>query len=48
MPEALEVSMIHSVAGMLDGGRISRRRPYRNPHHSTSVAAIVGGGTRVE
>ena len=44
--EALEVSMIHSVAGMLDGGRISRRRPYRNPHHSTSVAAIVGGGTR--
>jgi len=44
--EALEVSMIHSVAGLLDGGRISRRRPYRNPHHSTSVAAVVGGGTR--
>jgi len=44
--EALEVSMIHSVAGMLEGGRITRRRPYRNPHHSTSVPAVVGGGMR--
>jgi magnesium chelatase family protein len=46
--EALEVSMIHSVAGLLEGGRITRRRPYRNPHHSTSVPAIVGGGTRAK
>ncbi len=44
--EALEVSMIHSVAGMLAGGRITRRRPFRNPHHSTSVPAVVGGGSR--
>ncbi len=44
--EALEVSMIHSVAGMLDGGRLSRRRPFRDPHHSASLAAMVGGGTR--
>ena len=46
--EALEVSMIASVAGELKEGRIHRRRPYRNPHHSTSVAATVGGGLRVK
>jgi magnesium chelatase family protein len=44
--EALEVSMIHSVAGALDQGRLLRRRPFRDPHHSASVAALVGGGTR--
>ncbi len=44
--EALEVSMIHSVAGMLEGGRLSRRRPFRDPHHSASLAAMVGGGMR--
>jgi len=44
--EALEVSKIASVAGELRGGRISRRRPYRSPHHSTSVPAMVGGGPR--
>jgi magnesium chelatase family protein len=44
--EALEVSMIHSVAGMLRDGRVSRRRPFRDPHHSASLAAMVGGGTR--
>lgn len=42
--EALEVSMIHSVAGLLDGGRLLTRRPYRDPHHSASVPALVGGG----
>ncbi len=42
--EALETSMIHSVAGMLDEGGISRARPYRDPHHTASVPAIVGGG----
>ncbi|MDE2405652.1 MAG: YifB family Mg chelatase-like AAA ATPase [Sphingomonadales bacterium] len=45
--EALEVSMIASIAGMLDGGRISRARPFRNPHHSASMAALTGGGLRV-
>jgi magnesium chelatase family protein len=44
--EALEVSMIHSVAGLIENGRISRRRPFRSPHHSASMAAMVGGGRR--
>ncbi|MCC7272252.1 MAG: YifB family Mg chelatase-like AAA ATPase [Alphaproteobacteria bacterium] len=44
--EALEVSMIHSVAGLLADGRISRRRPFRDPHHSASLAALLGGGPR--
>jgi len=44
--EALEVSMIHSVAGMLDGGRLLRRPPFREPHHSASQAALTGGGNR--
>ncbi|MCX7888372.1 MAG: YifB family Mg chelatase-like AAA ATPase [Rhodobacteraceae bacterium] len=42
--EALETSMIHSLAGLLDDGGISRQRPYREPHHTASMAAIVGGG----
>jgi magnesium chelatase family protein len=45
--EALEVSMIHSVAGLLEGGRLLRRRPFRDPHHSASLVALVGGGNRV-
>ncbi len=44
--EALETSMIHSVAGQLTDGRLLRRRPYRDPHHSASLAALVGGGLR--
>src|SRR3712207_2952362 len=44
--EALEVSMIHSVAGLLVDGRISKRRPFRDPHHSASLPALVGGGLR--
>ncbi|MBI2235676.1 MAG: YifB family Mg chelatase-like AAA ATPase [Magnetospirillum sp.] len=44
--EALEVSMIHSVAGQLSEGRLLRRRPFRDPHHSASVPALVGGGMR--
>ena len=44
--EALEVSMIHSVAGLLEGGRLMRNRPYRDPHHSASTPALVGGGQR--
>ncbi|RME67534.1 MAG: ATP-binding protein, partial [Alphaproteobacteria bacterium] len=44
--EALEVSMIASLAGELADGRILRRRPFRNPHHSASMAALVGGGHR--
>jgi magnesium chelatase family protein len=44
--EALEVSMIHSVAGQLDGGKITRTRPFRDPHHSASLPALIGGGLR--
>ena len=46
--EALEVSMVHSVAGLLDGGRLVQRPPFREPHHSASQAAIAGGGTRAK
>ena len=42
--EALETSMIHSLAGLLTEGGISRTRPFRAPHHTASMAAIVGGG----
>ncbi|MEN8677894.1 MAG: YifB family Mg chelatase-like AAA ATPase [Alteriqipengyuania sp.] len=45
--EALEVSMVQSVAGLLEGGRISRARPFRAPHHSASMAALTGGGLKV-
>ncbi len=46
--EALEVSMIHSVAGQLDGGRLVMRPPFREPHHSASQAALTGGGARAK
>ncbi|RKF21742.1 ATP-binding protein [Altericroceibacterium spongiae] len=45
--EALESSMIASVAGLLENGRISRARPFRSPHHSASIAALTGGGLKV-
>jgi magnesium chelatase family protein len=44
--EALEVSMIASVAGQLEGGRLVRARPFRSPHHSASMPALVGGGVK--
>ncbi len=46
--EALEVSMIHSVAGTLPEGGILRHRPFRDPHHSASLAALAGGGARAK
>lgn len=45
--ELLDVSMIQSIAGELAGGAISDRRPFRHPHHSASMAALVGGGLKV-
>ncbi|MDJ0638348.1 MAG: YifB family Mg chelatase-like AAA ATPase [Paracoccaceae bacterium] len=42
--EALETSTIHSLAGLIEQGGISRKRPFRAPHHTASMAAIVGGG----
>jgi magnesium chelatase family protein len=44
--EMLEVSMVHSLAGELLGGKIATRRPFRAPHHSASMAALVGGGSK--
>ncbi|WP_114388891.1 YifB family Mg chelatase-like AAA ATPase [Notoacmeibacter marinus] len=44
--ELLEVSMVASIAGELAGGQLSERRPFRAPHHSASMAAMVGGGSR--
>jgi len=44
--EALEVSMIHSIAGQLAEGKLIRARPFRDPHHSATLPALVGGGTR--
>ena len=42
--ELLEVSMVASVAGVLQGGALTNRRPFRAPHHSASMPALVGGG----
>lgn len=42
--EALETSMIQSLCGLLTAGGIDRTRPFREPHHTASMAAIVGGG----
>ncbi|MEQ9643369.1 MAG: YifB family Mg chelatase-like AAA ATPase [Alphaproteobacteria bacterium] len=44
--EALKVTMIASIAGTLSDGRLQRIRPFRAPHHSASMAALVGGGLR--
>lgn len=46
--EMLEVSMIASLAGELAGGRLSRRRPFRDPHHTASQAALAGGGAKAK
>ncbi len=44
--ELLEVSMIASVAGEIEDGTLTSRRPFRAPHHSASMAALTGGGMR--
>jgi magnesium chelatase family protein len=45
--QALETTVIHSVSGMLPEGGLIRTRPFRQPHHSASMPALVGGGHRV-
>lgn len=46
--EALQVSMVSSIAGELTDGMISQSRPFRSPHHSASMAALTGGGLKVK
>jgi magnesium chelatase family protein len=46
--ELLEVSMIASIAGAIEDGALTNKRPFRNPHHSASMAAMVGGGLRAK
>lgn len=46
--ELLEISMIASVAGQIDGGALTSKRPFRAPHHSASMAALTGGGMRAK
>jgi len=46
--ELLETSMIHSVAGLIAKGQLTRARPFRAPHHSASMAALTGGGLRAK
>ena len=44
--ELLEISMVSSIAGELADGKLTNRRPFRAPHHSATMAAMVGGGVR--
>jgi len=44
--ELLETSMVHSVAGLIARGELTRARPFRSPHHSASMAALTGGGLK--
>ncbi|HEY1880257.1 MAG TPA: YifB family Mg chelatase-like AAA ATPase [Caulobacteraceae bacterium] len=46
--ELLETSMVHSLAGLLARGTLTRQRPFRSPHHSASMAALTGGGLKVK
>jgi magnesium chelatase family protein len=47
-PELLETSMVHSMAGLIARGEITRARPFRSPHHSASMAALTGGGPKAK
>lgn len=46
--ELLETSMVHSVAGLIAKGELTRNRPFRTPHHSATMAALTGGGVRIK
>ncbi len=46
--EVLEISMIRSLAGELQGGRLTAERPFRDPHHTASTPALIGGGHRIK
>ena len=44
-PEAIEVTRLHSIAGLHDGGGLVEQRPFRSPHHTISASGLVGGGS---
>ncbi|NBT86210.1 MAG: ATP-binding protein [Alphaproteobacteria bacterium] len=46
--EALEVTMIHSLAGLLPEDGLITERPFRDPHHSSSLVSLIGGGARTK
>ena len=46
--ELLETSMVHSIAGLIARGQLTRARPFRSPHHSASMAALTGGGMKAK
>jgi len=46
--ELLETSMVHSIAGLIARGQLTRARPFRTPHHSASMAALTGGGLKAK
>ena len=46
--ELLEISQIQSISGLLERGRLTRQRPFRAPHHSASMAALIGGGIKAK
>jgi magnesium chelatase family protein len=46
--ELLETSMVHSMAGLIAKGALTRQRPFRSPHHSASMAALTGGGMKAK
>jgi len=46
--ELLETSMVHSMAGLIAKGALTRARPFRAPHHSASMAALTGGGIKAK
>ena len=46
--EALELSLVQSIAGLLGTQGLARHRPFRNPHHSTSMPALIGGGQKAK
>jgi magnesium chelatase family protein len=46
--ELLETSLVHSIAGLIARGALTRARPFRAPHHSASMAALSGGGMKAK
>ena len=48
LEEILEINMIHSVSGRLKDDQLITARPYRDPHHSCSMPAMVGGGSKAK